>query len=218
MCSINALQEKCCGMVLLYTYRSGVYCVLSRNEKSWHYLWCTFDADLWGLHWTSHIFYHAWSVAWLGCFALLLLGNGVLDQSKQGNGVSIFTQTCSGPPGTSPGASPFRIFIPNSRWVACLCLPPSPLMKLRLRFSPWTCTQVLARMGLAPPSTKPSSSFVQSDLLHLFDEFHAGTLDLDGLNRALLVLLPKKDGSGPRMLSAPSPCRIVQWNSSPRSW
>ena len=31
-------------------------------------------------------------------------------------------------------------------------------------------------------------------MLWLFHDFHVGTLDLDGLNRALLVLLPKKDG------------------------
>ena len=44
----------------------------------------------------------------------------------------------------------------------------------------------------------------------LFTEFHAGTLNLDGLNRALLVLLLKKKGvrCAPPMHSDPSLCKI----------
>jgi hypothetical protein len=33
------------------------------------------------------------------------------------------------------------------------------------------------------------------DVFHLFERFHDGSLELDGLNRAHLVLLPKKDGA-----------------------
>lgn len=34
---------------------------------------------------------------------------------------------------------------------------------------------------------------LKQDVLQLFNEFHAGSLELDGLNRSLLVLLPKKE-------------------------
>ncbi|CAO2039804.1 unnamed protein product [Urochloa humidicola] len=36
---------------------------------------------------------------------------------------------------------------------------------------------------------------IRADLHHLFDCFHASTLELDGLNRAHLILLPKKQGA-----------------------
>jgi len=48
--------------------------------------------------------------------------------------------------------------------------------------------------GFGPSFYKAFWQFVRDDLLWLFNNFHAGTLDLDGLNRALLVLLSKKDG------------------------
>lgn len=36
---------------------------------------------------------------------------------------------------------------------------------------------------------------MESDILNFFDAFHTGALELDGLNRAYLVLLPKKDSA-----------------------
>jgi hypothetical protein len=48
--------------------------------------------------------------------------------------------------------------------------------------------------GFGPCFYKAFWPLVRDDLLRLFHDFHAGTLDLDGLNRTLLVLLPKKDG------------------------
>ena len=37
-------------------------------------------------------------------------------------------------------------------------------------------------------------TLLRDDVLQLFHGFHSGQLDLDGLNRSLLVLLPKKEG------------------------
>jgi len=48
--------------------------------------------------------------------------------------------------------------------------------------------------GFGPSFYKHSWGLLRDDILSLFNSFHAGCLDLDGLNRALLVLLPKKEG------------------------
>lgn len=44
------------------------------------------------------------------------------------------------------------------------------------------------------PSYKHFWPILKDDVLQLFGEFHTGCLNLDGSNRALLVLLPKKEG------------------------
>lgn len=49
--------------------------------------------------------------------------------------------------------------------------------------------------GFGPSFYKQFWAAIREDGLHLFSCFHDGTLDLDGLNRAHLVLLPKKDSA-----------------------
>ena len=54
--------------------------------------------------------------------------------------------------------------------------------------------------GKISPSFGPSFykhfwSLLREDVALLFQDFHGGRLDLDVLNRALLVLLPKKEGA-----------------------
>ena len=48
--------------------------------------------------------------------------------------------------------------------------------------------------GFSPSFYKHFWASVKLALLDLLADFHAGTLLLDGLNRAHLVLLPKRDG------------------------
>jgi hypothetical protein len=71
-----------------------------------------------------------------------------------------------------------------------LSLPPKS-QKLSLQ---WTPVQVLAQTDLALHSIESFGLPCAWKCNNFFDEFYAGTLDLDGLNRALLVLLPKKEG------------------------
>lgn len=49
--------------------------------------------------------------------------------------------------------------------------------------------------GFSPSFYRSFGTLVEGDILTLFDHFFNGSLDLDGLNRALLVLLPKKEGA-----------------------
>lgn len=49
--------------------------------------------------------------------------------------------------------------------------------------------------GFGPSFYKHFWPAMQQRLLDLFEHFHENSLDLDGLNRAHLVLLPKKDGA-----------------------
>lgn len=70
----------------------------------------------------------------------------------------------------------------------------SLLMKLLRLSSLWTCTPAPVLMALGHPSTAfwpKMKPFIHG----LFDDFHSGQLDLDGLNRAHLVLLPKTDNA-----------------------
>lgn len=48
--------------------------------------------------------------------------------------------------------------------------------------------------GFGPSFYRHFWSSIRDDVLHLFCDFYEGCLELDGLNRALLVLLPKKEG------------------------
>jgi len=48
--------------------------------------------------------------------------------------------------------------------------------------------------GFGPSFYRHFWPTLKTDIAKLFDAFHAGILDWDGLNRALLVLLPKKEG------------------------
>ena len=48
--------------------------------------------------------------------------------------------------------------------------------------------------GFGPSFYRHFWSSIRDDVLHLFRDFNEGCLELDGLNRALLVLLPKKEG------------------------
>jgi hypothetical protein len=48
--------------------------------------------------------------------------------------------------------------------------------------------------GFGPSFYRHFWSALKNDVLQLFNEFDAGCLDLDGLNHALLVLLPTKEG------------------------
>jgi hypothetical protein len=48
--------------------------------------------------------------------------------------------------------------------------------------------------GFVPSFYKQFGPSIKDDVKQLFDRFYDGTLDLDGLNRAHLVLLPKKEG------------------------
>jgi len=48
--------------------------------------------------------------------------------------------------------------------------------------------------GFGPAFYRHFWSSLRHDVLHLFHAFHEGCLELDGLNRALLILLPKKEG------------------------
>lgn len=48
--------------------------------------------------------------------------------------------------------------------------------------------------GFGPSFYKKFWPTMCVEVQQLFNEFYAGTLELDGLNRALLVLLPKKEG------------------------
>jgi len=69
-------------------------------------------------------------------------------------------------------------------------------------FSTSEITQALFAMdtGASPgpdgfgPSYRKFWPTLCTQVQQLFSEFHAGILDMDGLNRALLVLLPKKEG------------------------
>ncbi|CAL4980148.1 unnamed protein product [Urochloa decumbens] len=49
--------------------------------------------------------------------------------------------------------------------------------------------------GFGPSFYKQFWPSLRGEVLHLFHHFHQRTLDLDGLNRAHLVLLPKKQGA-----------------------
>jgi len=49
--------------------------------------------------------------------------------------------------------------------------------------------------GFGPSFYRTFWQHIRGDLQLLFNDFHSGELDLDGLNQALLVLLPKKDGA-----------------------
>lgn len=49
--------------------------------------------------------------------------------------------------------------------------------------------------GFGPSFYRTFWSVVETDVLELFSSFYNGELDLDGLNRAFLVLLPKKEGA-----------------------
>ena len=48
--------------------------------------------------------------------------------------------------------------------------------------------------GFGPSFYRRFWPVLKMDMLRLFEAFYDGSLDLDGLNRALLVLLPKKEG------------------------
>ena len=49
--------------------------------------------------------------------------------------------------------------------------------------------------GFGPSFYKNFWTLLRDDVLHLFHGLHSGQLDLDGLNCALLILLPKKEGA-----------------------
>ena len=74
---------------------------------------------------------------------------------------------------------------------------------LSATFSSSEITEALFAMDIraspGPDGSGPSfyRKFLPSiclDVQQLFNDFYDGTLDLDGLNRALLVLIPKKEG------------------------
>jgi hypothetical protein len=48
--------------------------------------------------------------------------------------------------------------------------------------------------GFGPSYHNYFWAVLKEDVLRLFYEFHSGNLELDGLNQALLVLHPKKEG------------------------
>lgn len=48
--------------------------------------------------------------------------------------------------------------------------------------------------GLGPSFYQVAWPAVASDLQRLFDDVHSGSARLDGINRALIALLPKKEG------------------------
>jgi hypothetical protein len=48
--------------------------------------------------------------------------------------------------------------------------------------------------GLGPSFYQAAWTSVAPDVVRLFDDFHAGSVDLGSINRAFIVLLPKKDG------------------------
>ncbi|KAF8733580.1 hypothetical protein HU200_014885 [Digitaria exilis] len=49
--------------------------------------------------------------------------------------------------------------------------------------------------GLGPAFYKSFWQHLKPHVIDLFRDFHEGSLDLDGLNRAFLILLPKKEGA-----------------------
>ena len=64
--------------------------------------------------------------------------------------------------------------------------------------------------GFGPSFYKHFWNVLRDDVLLLFNDFHAGALDLDGLNRALLVQLPQKRRVSARQTpSVQSRCRTV---------
>lgn len=79
---------------------------------------------------------------------------------------------------------------------------PTPLQDLSALFSEEEISKALFSMdmraspgpdGFGPSFYKAFWQQVKPLLLNLFTQFHSGHLDLDGLNRAHLVLLPKSD-------------------------